>query len=263
LALVVNQGSNSVSVVDLNQGIVTNTVAVGTQPMALAIKPDETKAYVANYGSGSVTEIDLSTFTATRTLQVGLNPMSLAMDPGGAALWVGGQGFAAKVDLSSFSIISNMTVNGAVTSLASSVQLNELVGSVVGNTSASSTTSYSVDTAATSTYAVLELNLNTMAAAGSYNQGSASAFANYTLNGTLPNAAATPGATQISQQWNNGMGISATPTGFVIYDLTNHAEIMRGTTPTPIRGIASDPKNWNVYLTLPDSNDLITIPLPH
>lgn len=263
LALVVNAGSNSVSVVDLTQYTVASTVAVGNQPITLLITPDETKAYVANYGSGSVTEIDLSTFTATRTLQVGASPMSLAMDPGGTALWVGGQGFAAKVDLSSFTIISNIVVNGAVTSLTASVQLNELVGSLVGNTSASPTAPYSPTIAPTSNYAVMELALSTMAVTGTYNQGSASSYASYSLNGTLPNAAANPGAALISQQWNNGMGISATPTGFVVYDLTNHSEIMRGTTPTPIRGVASDPNNWVVYLTLPDSNDLITIPLPH
>jgi YVTN family beta-propeller protein len=263
LALVVNEGSDNVSVVDLNQNTVAGTVAVGSQPMAILVKPDETKAYVANFGSGSITEIDLSTFTATRALQVGTNPMSLAMDPGGTALWIGGQGYAAKIDLSSFAIISNIAVNGAVTSLASSVQLNELVGSVVGNTNASSTAPYSPDIASTSNYVIAELNLNTMAVAGSYAPASASSYASYSMNGTLPNAAAIPGAAQISQQWNNGMGISATPAGFVVYDLTNHAEIMRGTTPTPIRGIASDPNNWVVYLTLPDSNDLITIPLPH
>lgn len=263
LALVVNSGSNNVSIVDLNQSAVSNTVAVGNQPITVLVKPDETKAYVANYGSSSITEINLSTFTATRTLQVGASPMSLAMDPGGTALWVGGQGYIAKVDLTSFAIISSMPVDGAVTSLASSVQLNELVGSVVGNTAASSTTQYSTDIAPTSNYVIGELNLNTMASSGGYNPASASIYGSYSLNGTLPNAAANPGAVQISQQWNNGMGISATPNGFVVYDLTNHTEIMRGTTPTPIRGIASDPNNWAVYLTLPDSNDLITIPLPH
>lgn len=263
LALVVNQGSDNVSVVDLNRLAVTNTVAVGSQPIALAIKPDETKAYVANYGSGSITEVDLATFQAGRTIQLGNAPMSMAIDPAGIAVWVGGQGYLSKVDLSSFTVISSVAVNGAVTSLAASTKQNELVFSVIGNTSASSSQTYSAGNASTSTYSVTELSLSTMTATGSYNPASSGSYATYSMNGTLPNPAANPGATQISQQWNNGMGISATPTGFVIYDLTNHAEIMRGTTSTPIRGIASDPKNWFVYLTLPDSNDLITIPLPH
>ena len=48
------------------------------------------------------------------------------------------------------------------------------------------------------------------------------------MNATLPSASAGSGATAVSAQWGNGMSASATPTGFVIYDLVNHTEIMRG-----------------------------------
>jgi hypothetical protein len=36
---------------------------------------------------------------------------------------------------------------------------------------------------------------------------------------------------------------------------------MIGTTPTPVRGIASDPKGMFAYFTLPDSNEYISVPL--
>jgi len=264
LALVVNTGSNSVSVVDLLHNVVSTNVPVGTQPVALAITPDESKAYVANYGSSSVTEINLSTFTASRTLVLSQPPMSVAMDPGGSALWVGGQGFLSKVDLASFSVTTSLAITGAASSLASSIQQNQIVYSLVGNTVASPSTPYSSQTAPTSTYSVQQLSTATLNSTGSFSNGvSASPYSSYTMGATLPNAALTPGGTAISQNWGNGMGITATPTGFVVFDLVNQVEIMRGSTPTPIRSIASDPKNWNVYLTLPDSNTLITVPLPH
>jgi YVTN family beta-propeller protein len=264
LALVVNAGSNNVSVVDLLQSSVAASVLVGSQPVALAITLDESKAYVANYGSSSLTEINLSTFTAARTLALAQPPMSVTMDPSGTSLWVGGQGFLSKVDLASFSVVTSLGVSGSVSSLASSVQQNQIVYSLVGNTAFSSTTAYSNQTAPTSTYSVQQLNTTTFGNTGSFNNGaSAAPYSSFTMGGTLPNAAITPGGTAISQSWGNGMGITATPTGFVVYDLVNQVEIMRGTTSTPVRAIASDPKNWNVYLTLPDSNNLITVPLPH
>jgi hypothetical protein len=57
------------------------------------------------------------------------------------------------------------------------------------------------------------------------------------------------------------MAASATPTGFVVYDLEGHTQLMVGTTPTPVRGIASDPLSMSSYFTVPDSNEYIAVPL--
>ncbi len=81
------------------------------------------------------------------------------------------------------------------------------------------------------------------------------------MNGTVPSAAVVPHASAISAQFGNGMGASATPRGFVVYDLVSHTQIMTGTTPTPVRGIASDPMGPFAYFTLPGSNEYITVPL--
>jgi hypothetical protein len=83
------------------------------------------------------------------------------------------------------------------------------------------------------------------------------------MNATLPNPAVSPGATQVSSQFGNAFAASATPTGFVIYELVNHQQIMTAATPTPVRGIASDPNNSMAYFAVPDGNELITVPLPH
>jgi hypothetical protein len=81
------------------------------------------------------------------------------------------------------------------------------------------------------------------------------------MKGTLPSAAVLPQATTISTKFSNGMGASSTPTGFVIYDLEGHQQLMTGTTPTPVRGIAADPNCMFAYFTLPDSNEYIAVPL--
>jgi hypothetical protein len=59
------------------------------------------------------------------------------------------------------------------------------------------------------------------------------------------------------------MAASATPTGFVVYDVVSHQQLMTGNTPTPVRGIASDPSNTTVFFTVPDTNEYIVVPLPH
>ena len=67
----------------------------------------------------------------------------------------------------------------------------------------------------------------------------------------------------MSVQWGNGMGACATPTGFVVYDVASNHQVMSGTTPTPVRGIASNTSNTMMYLTLPDSDMVLTVPLPY
>jgi len=50
---VANPGNNTVSVISTANNIVTNTIAVGISPMALAEMPSGQKLYVANRGSGT------------------------------------------------------------------------------------------------------------------------------------------------------------------------------------------------------------------
>jgi len=56
--------------------------------------------------------------------------------------------------------------------------------------------------------------------------------------------------------------VTATPTGFTITDLSGHDVLVSETTPSPIAAIAVDSKLNVVYLTMPDSNTLLTVPLP-
>jgi hypothetical protein len=56
--------------------------------------------------------------------------------------------------------------------------------------------------------------------------------------------------------------VTATPTGFSITDITGNVVLVSETTPSPVTAITVDP-NLNVaYLVMPDSNTLLTVPLP-
>jgi YVTN family beta-propeller protein len=250
-AIVANSGSSSVSVVSLSTNTDLKNIAVGPQPMALTLNSASTMAYVASYGNGSLAEVDLSTEAVTRTLSGLAGALSVAMDPSGSYVWVGGTNNIYKVNLSTFAVAVSVPVSGIVTSLAMSNAQNELVYTVVQGCCTGS-----------STYAANELLVSNLSQPGTYAHATASPYAAYTMNGTLPTAAVLPQATNVvSTKFSNGMGASSTPTGFVIYDLIGHQQIMTGTTPTPVRGIASDPDCMFAYFTLPDSNEYIAVPL--
>jgi YVTN family beta-propeller protein len=69
-----------------------NTIAVGQNPCAIAITPNNQHAFVACSGDDTVSVIDLSSFTVTAILPVGTKPESLAITPDGNYVFVGNTG---------------------------------------------------------------------------------------------------------------------------------------------------------------------------
>lgn len=74
----------------------TNTagtpVAVGSQPVGVAITPDGETAYVADFGSDSVTPIDTATNTAGPPIAAGTQPTGIAITPDGRTAYVTNRG---------------------------------------------------------------------------------------------------------------------------------------------------------------------------
>lgn len=85
-AYVTNQGSNSVSVVDLTTNAETSQIKVGVEPYGIALTPDGTRAYVVNGASRSVSVID----TATR--QVVAEIKLPVVEPRGVAITANNNG---------------------------------------------------------------------------------------------------------------------------------------------------------------------------
>jgi YVTN family beta-propeller protein len=111
-AYVVNQGSDSVSVIDTSKNSVLTTIPVGSFPQGVAVTPDGTHAYVANV-SDSVSVIDTSTniVSATVPLPAGSEPIAVAISPDGTRAYV------ASCGTSSVSVISTST-NGVVATVS-------------------------------------------------------------------------------------------------------------------------------------------------
>jgi YVTN family beta-propeller protein len=78
-AYVANQGSNSVSVIDLTQSppVVVATIPVGVQPDSAALSANGARVYVANFGGGTVSVIDTATNAVTKTVSVGVRPTGI------------------------------------------------------------------------------------------------------------------------------------------------------------------------------------------
>ncbi|MGW2565208.1 beta-N-acetylglucosaminidase domain-containing protein [Streptomyces sp. NPDC001537] len=87
-AYAANQGSNTVSVIDVGAGKVTATVAVGRVPAGLALTPDGRTLWVANYTDGTVQPVDTTTLKAGTPVPVGSGPENMAITPDGRTLYV-------------------------------------------------------------------------------------------------------------------------------------------------------------------------------
>ncbi|MEY9995094.1 hyaluronoglucosaminidase [Streptomyces sp. V4I8] len=87
-AYAANQGSNTVSVIDVPSGTVTATVAVGRVPAGLALTPDGGTLWVANYTDGTVQPVDTGTLKAGTPVRVGDGPENMAVTPDGRTLYV-------------------------------------------------------------------------------------------------------------------------------------------------------------------------------
>lgn len=250
MALVANYADNSISYVDLARNLSVGTIAVGVQPCAIETDHNgsmPSKAYIANYGSGTVSQIDLNSMNLINTFIVGPAPAALAMDPSNTAIWVGGQNYIKKIDVTSNSVTATYPVSGWVTSLAYSLGQKSVVYTVQDSTA----------------YWAEHMNIAS---------GTKTAFARTNLPASFSsttNVAASPNPLTMaasgaltSANYSNGIAVVATPTGFAVIDLIKNITILQGNTPSAVRGIATDPKQGIVYLTAPETNSIISVPLP-
>jgi YVTN family beta-propeller protein len=111
-AYVANQGSGSVSVIDLTLSppVVVATVAVGGQPDALALSANGARVYAANFGSGTVSVIDSATNAVAKTVTVGSRPTGLVE--------VGGLVYVANLGSQSVSVFDPALAVPVVSSFA-------------------------------------------------------------------------------------------------------------------------------------------------
>lgn len=142
-----NSATGTVTVVNTLDGTVVTTIAVGGNPVGIAVKPDGKFVYVANTNSISV--IDAATNTVSRTIALTITPTSMVIAPNGGTLYVGNAtGKMAKVSTSTNKITGWVSAVG-VTSVIVSPD-----GKRVYATTPSGIVAYTVSTGTTKLVAV-------------------------------------------------------------------------------------------------------------
>ncbi len=92
-AYVANSGDGTVSVIDTGTNAAISTIAVGGEPVDIAITPDGKRAWVVDAAGGSVSVIDTATRTVVQgPIEVGLAPRGIAITPNGGRAYVTNSG---------------------------------------------------------------------------------------------------------------------------------------------------------------------------
>jgi YVTN family beta-propeller protein len=81
IAVVANEKSDSVSIVDLSTQKVLSTIPVGKAPRGVFIDKETNIALVSNSKNDTVSVIDLNTFSVIKTIPVGKEPEGIAINP--------------------------------------------------------------------------------------------------------------------------------------------------------------------------------------
>jgi YVTN family beta-propeller protein len=108
---VANSGNSTVSAISTTSNVITSTIPVGSNPVALAETPNGKKLYVANQGGNSVTSVNVVDKTVNATLSTGTSPVWAVARSDGARVYVlnQGSGTVSSIDTSS-EAFSNVSV---------------------------------------------------------------------------------------------------------------------------------------------------------
>jgi YVTN family beta-propeller protein len=138
-AYVANSAANTVTVLDLVYLRVDRTLAVGANPIALAVNPVRNEVYAVNQGSSTVSVLDTSSNQVRATIPVRHDPIAIAVDPTGQRAFVLSRAAAtlSAIDLATDRTIFTVPTGDLPSGLALSSDGHSLVVSNAGQGSAS------------------------------------------------------------------------------------------------------------------------------
>ena len=93
---IINEGSESVSVINPSTNTVVSTVTVGPNPVDAAITPNGASAYVTNAGADTVSVINTASNSLAAKVKVGWRPVDAAVTPDGDSVYVTNAGSALR-----------------------------------------------------------------------------------------------------------------------------------------------------------------------
>jgi len=138
-ALVSNETSDTVSVVDLKTYKTITEIRVGRSPSeGIAIEPARNIALVANTGTDDVSVIDLNSNAVIRTIPVGLFPMGIAINGAADRAYVvnGNSDTVSVIDLNTLLVIRTLNVGAKPGAIAVNSATNQAVVTNPGSASA-------------------------------------------------------------------------------------------------------------------------------
>lgn len=124
--VVVNRDADTLTVLEVRDALGADRftklaeVAVGDEPRAVALAPDDSVAYVANTASGTVSVIDLDEpDNVLAEIPVGTEPRGLALTPAGSVLYVANHtaGTVSVIDTATLAVVDTIEVSGNPTAL--------------------------------------------------------------------------------------------------------------------------------------------------
>ncbi|HEX4935123.1 MAG TPA: beta-propeller fold lactonase family protein [Gemmatimonadaceae bacterium] len=135
-AYVSNALDDTVTVVDTATNARVGAIAVGRNPLGVAVSPGGDRVFVVNGNSNSVSVIDVASGTVRATITVGTTPYGVAVDPAGAYAYVTNRNSnnVSVIDVAALAVVATIPVGATpygVAATATRVYVGNYLGSSV------------------------------------------------------------------------------------------------------------------------------------
>ncbi|MFY9980818.1 MAG: choice-of-anchor tandem repeat GloVer-containing protein [Candidatus Sulfotelmatobacter sp.] len=119
-AYVANNSSNSVSVINIPTGQVTNNIPVGSGPWGTAVSPDQTQVYVTDNEANNVSVINAVSGSVVAAIPVQSSPFGVAFAPDGSSVYVanGGSNNVSVINPSTQTVVATIPVQNSPLAVA-------------------------------------------------------------------------------------------------------------------------------------------------
>jgi gliding motility-associated-like protein len=267
-AYVVNNGSNSISVINTVDNTVISSISVGASPFGVGVSPDGTRVYVTNSADETVSVINAQTNSVIATIKVGNNPLGAVVSPDGRKIYIANgeanNGSVSVIDASTNLVIANIPVGSAPEGITISPD-----GSTVYTSNILSNSVSAISTATNTVIATISTGLNPAGIAVSAD-GSKLYVANGGGTVSVINAITNTIITTITAG-ANPQGIAISPDGGTIYVtnfLANTVSVINAATntieatintQTYPQGISVSPDDKDVYVANHNSGTVSVI----